>query len=188
MHVPHHVVVTLGAVLIIDRLFLSVGSGALVTAQAVSSFIGLAEILLAMRDDLERGKPREIVCLSRFRGMAGGAGPLERLRMNGRGRISFAEDSVPGVTGIALWSPVSTPSRAMPVFLFMAFDTRNRTRSFHRSMGFILDVAMAVEAGEGRPVSRVFETLYVNLKGALFAPYLVTTNTILWSVGPHHGD
>jgi hypothetical protein len=44
---------TLGAVLIIDWFFLSMGSGPLVTAQAVASLIGLAEILLAVGDNLQ---------------------------------------------------------------------------------------------------------------------------------------
>jgi hypothetical protein len=48
MHEPDHVVVTLGAVLIIDRLFLSVSPCALVTTQAVVSAIGPAEILFAV--------------------------------------------------------------------------------------------------------------------------------------------
>ena len=52
-------------------------------------------------------------------------------------------------------------------------------------MRFIVNGTMAVETGKIRPVSRVLETLYVNLKGALFAAFLVTTNTILWSVS--HG-
>jgi hypothetical protein len=188
MHEPHHVVVTLGAVLIIDRLFLSMGSSALVTTQTVSSFISLAEILLAVRHDLERGKPGEIVACSGLCRMAGCAGPLERIRMNRGSLVFFSEDSVRGVTGIAVRPLVSTPSQTMAVFLFMTFAARNRTRSFHRSMGFILDSRVAVKAGEGRPVSRVFETLYVNLKGALFAPYLVTTNTILGSISLDFGD
>jgi hypothetical protein len=174
--------VTLAAVLIIDGLLLSMGSGALMTTQTIVSVIGPAEILFAMRDDLERWKPREIVRLSRFRGMAGGAGPLKRLRINRRGRVSFAQNPMFSVTGVALRQPVSTPSHAMPVFLFVTFGTRNRTRSFHRSMGFILDVAMAVEAGEGRPMSRVCETLYVDPEGALFAAFLVAMDASLGSV------
>ena len=91
------------------------------------------------------------------------------------------------VTGVALRPPVFITGQAMPVFLFMTFDTRNITRSFHRLMRFIVNGTMAVETGKIRPVSRVLETLYVNLKGALFAAFLVTTNTILGSVSLDFG-
>jgi hypothetical protein len=73
--------------------------------------------------------------------------------MHGRQRVSFAHNPVFRVTGIALGPPVFTSGQAMPVFLFMAFDTRYETAGFHGSMGIILDVTMAVEAGEGCPMS-----------------------------------
>jgi hypothetical protein len=53
MHEPHQIVVALVAVLIIDGLLLSMGSGTLMTAQAIHPIIGPAEILFAMGDHLE---------------------------------------------------------------------------------------------------------------------------------------
>jgi hypothetical protein len=50
-------------------------------------------------------------------------------------------------------------------------------------MGFILNAPMAVEAGEGRPVSRAIERLDVNLKVALLAALLVTTDAIFGTIG-----
>jgi hypothetical protein len=88
------------------------------------------------------------------------------------------------VTGVTLGPPLFTSWEAVPVFLLMTFDTRYETPGFHGSMGIILDVAMAVEAGEGFPVSRALEILDVNLKGALYAALPVTTNAVLGGVCP----
>jgi len=188
MHESQQVVVTLGAVLVINRILFSMSPGTLMTAQAIYSIIGPAEILFAMGNNLQGSKPRKIVHPAALRRVTRRTGPSQGLRMHGRQRVSFAHNPVFRVTGIALGSPVFTSGQAVPVFLFMAFDTRNSARSFHRLMRFILNSAMAVETGKIRSVSRVFETLYVNLKGTLFAPYLVTTNTIVGSVSPDGVD
>ena len=53
MHVTDQAVVTLGAVLIVNRLLFPMSACALVAAQTVASVIDLAEILLAVGDDLQ---------------------------------------------------------------------------------------------------------------------------------------
>jgi hypothetical protein len=83
MHEPHQVIVTLGTVLIIDRLFLTMGSGTLMTAQAIHSIIGPAEILFAMGDHLERREPRKIVFPSALRRVTGCTGFPKSLLVNG---------------------------------------------------------------------------------------------------------
>jgi len=55
-------------------------------------------------------------------------------------------------------------------------------------MGFILDVDVTVEAGEGRPMHRLLERLQVDLERTPLAALPVATNAIFGSVGPDGVD
>jgi hypothetical protein len=109
---------------------------------------------------LEGQKPGKVVFVPAFRRVAACASFLERLRVNGGGGIFFSQNTVPGVTGIALGAKVSLRRQAMPIFLVVTFPAGNGGRPFERHMGCINDVGVAVFTLQDLAVSGVPKVLY----------------------------
>jgi len=75
--------------LIVDRFVLTVKRVALMTPQTIGSAIGPTEILFAMRSDLQRRQPGQIIRLTALPGMAALTGLLQPPGVNGRTRVVF---------------------------------------------------------------------------------------------------